>query len=254
MIINMTGGGGAGVALNFKVVPGLTQPSTVSENAIWVKTEKIGAWYFSAAMPEGMQEWDVWFSTDTSSPIEFNALKKNGIQVYPISAKQYVSGALVDKTTKIYRNGEWVIWWTGELYDNGNQYEPVTGGWKAVDDDGGKGRVKFNTSNIEIYNKSEYETDSIYTKNKMDLTKFKSIILEVSVSAVSSQSGTKVSVGIASRNDNHRAYKNCSLGHKGSNSTGTMTLICDISAIDSGYPFVCIDEANVIITKIYLGR
>lgn len=107
MIINMVGGGG-GAALNFKVVPGLTQPGTASENTIWVKTERIGAWYFSATQPEGLQEWDVWFPTGTASEVEFNAIKKNAVQVYPLSAKQLVSGALVDVTAKSYHNGEWV--------------------------------------------------------------------------------------------------------------------------------------------------
>lgn len=128
MIINMTGGGSGGAALNFKVVPGLTQPGTASENTIWVKTEQIGAWYFSPTQPEGMKEWDVWFPTYTSSSVEFNALKKNGIQVYPISAKQYVGSAWVDVTAKSYQNGGWVDWFM-VLFDNGDQSEAVTGGW-----------------------------------------------------------------------------------------------------------------------------
>ena len=107
MIINMTGGGG-GAALNFKVVPGLTQPGTASENTIWVKTEKIGAWYFSATQPEGLQEWDVWFPTGTESVFEFDALKKNGLQVYLISAKQYVSGTCKNKEAYIFYEGAWV--------------------------------------------------------------------------------------------------------------------------------------------------
>ena len=56
--------------------------------------------------PEGM----AWIETGISSPVEFNALKKNGIQVYPISAKQYVGGAWVEKTAKTYKDGEWVPW------------------------------------------------------------------------------------------------------------------------------------------------
>lgn len=109
MIINMAGGGG-GAALNFKVVPGLTQPGTASENTIWVTTERIGAWYFSATQPENMQEWDVWFQTGTESAVEFNAIKKNAVQVYPLSAKQMVSGLLMDVTAMSYKNGEWVEW------------------------------------------------------------------------------------------------------------------------------------------------
>lgn len=103
-------GGGGGAALNFKVVPGLTQPGTAAENTIWVKAEKINNWYFSATQPEGMQNWDVWFPTSTSSSVKFNALKKNNVTVYPISAKQMVSGSLVNVVAKSYQNGAWVEW------------------------------------------------------------------------------------------------------------------------------------------------
>lgn len=107
-----------GVELNFDVVPGLTQPGTAAENTIWVKTEQIGAWYFSATQPEGLQEWDVWFPTGTKSAAEFNALRKNGLKVYPLSARQYVNGAFVYKTAKSYQGGKWVSW-MHKLVENG---------------------------------------------------------------------------------------------------------------------------------------
>lgn len=70
----------------------------------------------------------VWIETGTSSPVAFNALKKNGIEVYPISASQYISGAWVDKTAKTYQGGAWVNWMR-MLFNNGNQYADITGGW-----------------------------------------------------------------------------------------------------------------------------
>ena len=107
MIFNI-GSSGGGAPLNFKVV-GNPQPANPKENTIWVDTDvPIGAWYFSATQPEGLAEGDVWFPTGVSSVAEFNALKKSGIMVYPISAKQYADGSLVDKPSKIYQNNEWV--------------------------------------------------------------------------------------------------------------------------------------------------
>lgn len=101
-----TGGGGSG-GLNFKVVGGTTAPSNPKENMIWINTStKITDWVFSATQPSA-KSGRVWISTGTSSSVEFNALKKNGIQVYPLSAKQYVSGAWVDKEVEIYQNGKW---------------------------------------------------------------------------------------------------------------------------------------------------
>ena len=103
--------GAGGASLNFKVVAGTTEPTNPKENMIWVKTSnKITGWYFSATQPENMAEGEVWFTTGESSEFAFNALKKNTLQVYPVSAKQYVSGAWVDKEAKSWQGGEWVNW------------------------------------------------------------------------------------------------------------------------------------------------
>lgn len=102
-----TGGGGGG--LNFQVIGGATAPSNPKENTIWVNTDvKITTWAFSATEPEAPVEGMVWITTGTSSSAEFNTLKKNGIQVYPLSAKQYVGGSWVDVEAKSYQGGEWV--------------------------------------------------------------------------------------------------------------------------------------------------
>lgn len=178
------GGGGGG--LNFKVVPGLTQPGTAVENTIWVKTDKIGAWYFSATQPEGMQEWDVWFLVGTSSPAEFNALKKNNVTVYPLSAKQMVSGALKDVTAKSYQNGEWVEWIPeGTLYINGNQCEEITGGWKCntslswsgYTSDGDAGSIAYGEYlTVAAKNGKSYNATTV---NKIDLSKYSKLLFDI---------------------------------------------------------------------------
>lgn len=56
------------------------------------------------------EEGTVWIQTGTTSLVAFNALKKNGIQVCPISANQYVNGAWVAKTAQTYQGGAWVDW------------------------------------------------------------------------------------------------------------------------------------------------
>ena len=115
MILNMSGGGG-GADLNFKVVNGTTAPSNPSENTIWVNTStSIASWVFSATQPAGSSGM-VWICTDTESTAPFNALKKNNITVYPVSAKQYTGGAWVEKTAKTYQNGGWVDWLLPPFY------------------------------------------------------------------------------------------------------------------------------------------
>lgn len=129
--VPLEGFGGGSNPLNFKVV-GNPQPSNPSENTIWLNTDvPITSWIFSATEPEALTEGMVWFPTGVSSSAEFNALKKNGIQVYPIFAKQCVGGAWVTKTAKIFQGGTWKDWFSGKLYESGNEFVEFTGGWTS---------------------------------------------------------------------------------------------------------------------------
>ena len=133
MIINMTGGGG-GAPLNFEVV-GNPQPDNPKENTIWINTDvKITSRVFSATAPEKTTEGMVWIFTGAYSDVEFNALKKDVIQVYPLSAKQYVGGAWVNVTAMSYQGGEWKTWIL-RLFDYGKQpYKWQARSWSMVKD------------------------------------------------------------------------------------------------------------------------
>lgn len=102
-------GSGGSNPLNFKVICN-PKPENARENTIWVDTDRINNYYFSATQPENMEEYDVWFPIGTSSPVGFNAVKKNGIQVYPQLAKQYVGGAFIKKDAMSYQDGQWENW------------------------------------------------------------------------------------------------------------------------------------------------
>lgn len=67
----------------------------------------------------GTETGTVWVSTGTDSPVEFNALKKNAIQLCPIAACQYDGSQWVSKDALIYQAGEWKSWWDGLLYSYG---------------------------------------------------------------------------------------------------------------------------------------
>ena len=110
-------GGSGGASLNFKLVAYATEEAllatTPSEGTIGVITEnEITAWLLSPVQPASLLDGAVWISTGTSSPVPFNALKsaKQAVYIYPIAAKQYISGAWVDLTAKSYQGGEWVDW------------------------------------------------------------------------------------------------------------------------------------------------
>lgn len=135
--------GAGGASLNFKVVGGTTEPANPKENMIWVNTSNtITGWYFTATQPENMAEGELWFATGASSDRAFNALKKNGIYVYPLSAKQYVGGAWVEKTAKIYKNGAWIDW-ALTLYKEG------------------KKQVEFAESGVGSEHSATWDTDSV---------------------------------------------------------------------------------------------
>lgn len=187
------GAGGGSIGLNFDVVAYATEEelnaATPKVNTIGVITSnEITAWEFSATEPSAPLEGMVWIQTGTSSTVEFNALKKNGIQVYPLSAKQYVSSAWVDVTAKSFQNGVLVDWWDGTLYDAGNEFVDITGGWKAY-----ALRINGNVSASSIAPTLTKNADSmvikpgvsasgttstggiVRTENKIDLTDFSSL-------------------------------------------------------------------------------
>ena len=133
MIHNMVGGGGGGGGLNFAVkgYPSADAiPEVAKENTIAVITDvEITSYIFSATEPENPVEGMVWVSTGSSSPVSFNALKHNTLMVYPSAVKQYIDGAWVNKDKKTYTGGSWTNWFDGWLFDSGNTFDSITGGW-----------------------------------------------------------------------------------------------------------------------------
>lgn len=125
--------GAGGSPLNFKVVAYATEEllkaDTPKENTIGIITDvKVTGCYFQTKQPEAMAEGEVWISTDKTTRVKFNALKKNVIEVHPSYAKQSIDGKLVDKTAKIYSDGKWVEW-IAYLYNKGELFTDITGGW-----------------------------------------------------------------------------------------------------------------------------
>lgn len=167
-----TGGGGVG-GLNFQVIGGTTAPNNPKENTIWVNTStKITGWVFSATQPTratGM----VWISVGASSPVAFNALKKNNITVYPLSAKQYVSGKWVSKEAKSYQNGEWVEWRTYLFNESSGQVVPFTSAKE------GNGSVSIGANSIELdYSSTSMGQVVVRTSHKVNLTQHNKLVLD----------------------------------------------------------------------------
>lgn len=98
-----------GVELNFKVVGGTTEPENPTENMIWVNTDTdITSWAFSPTELNFTDNGNVWFILGTYEGCDFNALKTNSIQLFPMSAKQYINNTWVYVVAKIYQNNQWI--------------------------------------------------------------------------------------------------------------------------------------------------
>lgn len=178
------GNGGANL-LNFKVVGGTTAPSNPKENTIWVnKADEITCWTIGTTQPANPVEGMAWIATGTFSTSAFNALKKNAIQVDPIYAKQYVSGAWVSKTAKIYQNSSWVDLRDGRIYYNGNEFIDITGGFDSFTSNGGS--CSKNSDHLKMVggfnaNTEKHILAGYKTAKRIDLTGYKTIYIDQTV-------------------------------------------------------------------------
>lgn len=199
MILNL---GGGGTSLNFDVKAYATEEAllaaTPKENTIGIiTTNKITGWLFSATEPESPAEGMVWISTGTSSTVEFNALKKNGIQVYPISAKQYVTGAWVDVTAYSYQGGEWVGWITYIAINENDWYKRNPYPSVSYSD----GTYEFSGNSLKGKVTGGNQQVSLVKKEKVDFSAISEVKFVYSLDTNLSSSGQILVVVSKSNND-----------------------------------------------------
>lgn len=176
------GGSGGGTDLNFRVLGGAVQPTAPRENDIWVNTSTaIPSWAMSVGAPANPVDGMVWVETGAFSSVAFNAVKKNQLLVYPLSAQQYLAGSWAKVTAKSYQNGAWRNWWAGQLYDYGTEYLDITGELTAyaldfVNDTNKAPTITRNPSNIVVTtNATNYSGGLAYWPKKVDLTSYNSL-------------------------------------------------------------------------------
>lgn len=192
MLINQAGSGGGAGGFNFKViaVSSLSAlPSSAAENTIAVATTTaITSYVFKTDTPSSPTEGMVWFHTGTTSLAPFNALKKNGIWVYPTACQQYVSGSWATKGASSYQNGKWNNWWDGTIYNYGARYDFYTGtltgkaiGINSVWSPAPRvPNITYNSNNIAIgiYGSAvENKSGLVYYPTPIDLTNYTNLNL-----------------------------------------------------------------------------
>lgn len=205
MIFNMTGGGSNPLNFQVKTYPSETElkADNPKENTIGIiTTTTMTSWVFSAKEPTEPEVGMVWIRVEKSSSVEFNALKKNALNVYPIDAQQYVGGAFANVVAKSYQNAAWNDWWNGELYIEGNEYENITGGWTH------NGYSYYNTiaaatkeSNRIGLKGSASSNELSGTDNPIDVSQFSMIIFDIEVTGYYPNSGISLSIGVTSTKD-----------------------------------------------------
>lgn len=173
-----------GVALNFQVVGGTTAPANPTENTIWVNTDQtITSWVFSHNQPNSPTEGMVWIVNGVSGVNEFDAVSDVSLRVQVESVKQYIGGAWVVKTTKVYQNGVWnetIL----NLYKYGNEYVSTTGGWETLNNANKYNNYMFVREAVS----DDYKYSNVHTKNKIDLTQYTVLNVRMKTAKTSSHS------------------------------------------------------------------
>ena len=245
---------GAEVELNYSVVGGTSEPEEPIQNMIWVNTDvEITDHIISKNEPSNPVENMVWISAGDNSNVAFHTMKINDInvnEVYPLCAKQYVSGAWVDVTAKSYQGGVWVSWIT-YLYNSGDQCTTITGGWERKAYGGTAGSVTLNPDNITIVSS---DSSVCAGAKDFDINRISSYkTMKCIVSFTQSSTDGICRFGVSS------TY---SLGSSGIDSkwitqqsvqTGTQDaeMSLDISTVASGYPMLLAFHGTAVFKKVW---
>lgn len=275
-------GGGSG-GFNFKIVGGTSEPSSPRENDIWINTDsKITSWVFSANEPENPESGMIWISTGSSSNVAFNALKKNGIHLYPISAKKYIAGGSasilgedllgemvlgstintdsqwVDVTAKSYQGGEWVEWFTGFLGKGINKLGTPT--FTVFSTDGGSFSSKSFTQNtdgtftLSIGASNSWINAGTFFPNKTDLSGYASLTIKYKVNSRTFDGAGHLDFCVNNAND-ESPIATTQIANSATSINIETTKTIDISSVSEGYvqiyaAFSENDAVNLTITEI----
>ena len=225
-------GGGFGRELSFRVLGSLAQPTSPKDKDIWIGTEALTGWMFSAVEPESPYEGMVWILTGSRGAVRFDALKKNSIQLYPLRARQYVAGTWVDVAARSYIGGAWVEWLEDmALFDGGEVFEAVTGGWTGIN--GGS----VTTDSLFIGSEG-LAAGQVWTKGKVDVSGYSKLKLTIS------QTNDTAKAGLMADPPTTDNYGNANDGNVlALTSSAGGTLVCDISGLEGSY-FIWISRAT----------
>ena len=140
----------------------------------------------STAYTIGNATGQIWIKTGTGGTIALDTVKgKNETIVTPITAYEYFTNSgWVKKTAEVYQYGAWKALedpsapvtpeapWDGYYFNNGNQYEGVTGGW-STNGWVNSGTVSVGDTIVASTNGSQYAR--VGTVNAVDISSVKKL-------------------------------------------------------------------------------
>lgn len=134
------GGSGEKDRLKLRVLGGMTAPSSPRENDIWVKIASTSfEWAILASGASAQNRAGrVLIRMGTGNTNEFQALidvtPTNQLWISPVGCVVGDGSTWKNLDAYLYKNGAWVQFssaWDGHLFNYGNTYSSVTGGWVA---------------------------------------------------------------------------------------------------------------------------
>lgn len=133
--------------------------------------------------------------TVSNSTKTYTADETDGNTAFAVEAGTWTVKAVKGEDSKsvsvTVKDGDWASvelnFWDGTLYDAGDEYTNVTGGWEIL-----KGTPTKGESSITVTGGANYTTYGVATSNKIDLTGFTQ--LRINMTAVSGGSGSFLAV------------------------------------------------------------
>ena len=138
-----------------------------------------------------------------------------------------------------------LAYWSGELYDAGNQYTDITGGWIRH---GTGGTVTFNDDNIYLEDASAYVHAAVDTTNAVDLTDYATL----KVTATTADKRWMLGKVILYTKDTAGKETIAASASLDSSSTETVTSL-DVSALSGAY-YVRIESAGYNSSYYIIGK
>lgn len=152
--------GNGGGAAQYKVYNGTSAPASPREGDIWVKTSVAITYVTFMSYTVATPEWDanegevcILAGTDYSESTDADMDHRNNydMYLYPRACLLYSDGSWVNVDAYVYNSnnqwGQFSYEWNGELFDNGEQYTSVTGGWVGNNQTEIGSTLKLNVAN-----------------------------------------------------------------------------------------------------------